>query len=290
MTPAFGSNKMVDISAYRQLRPHQRLERTACVGIRRGFDMPVGYKPQLDHVGFNWTEDSKRIHQKLCAQKDLILDKSGFTEMFKCLPSSASDVVETEALSFMRQILGTLCLTAAIQMDAGFKPANKIIATLNAVEQDPSIVVTRRVEPEAMGIIAAHYQRNDELPGAFGFDVYQDDTCHELDLLQIKRAAAHAAAELRGKIRSGRPERLALNVLATGLRELFLSHNDVATRHSVAADGKSAQVEAGAFLEFLQLVIAPLNEFFATLPPSYGAKPISAVQIARRGSEISRGR
>jgi hypothetical protein len=45
-------------------------------------------------------------------------------------------------------------------------------------------------------------------------------------------------------------------------------------------------MEAGPYFEFCKTVIAPLNEFFASLPQSYDAKPISAAQVARKSAEL----
>jgi hypothetical protein len=76
---------------------------------------------------------------------------------------------------FIEDICGALCWAAAVQMDGGFKPANKVIATLEAVEKDPSIINAGYVEPEALGMIASQYQLADETPGTYWHDVYQDD-------------------------------------------------------------------------------------------------------------------
>ena len=183
---------------------------------------------------------------------------------------------------FIEDVCGVLCWAAAIQMDAGFKAANKIIATLQAVEKDSSSINARNVEPEALGMIASQYQLADETPGTYGFDVYQDDGAqHELDLLQVSRAASRAVILMQTEVTKGRPKKLTLKLLGEKIRDLFLRYNDVATRHSVASDGGVAQVEAGPYFEFCETVIAALNEFFARLPSSYAAKPISAAQVAR---------
>jgi hypothetical protein len=138
---------------------------------------PTKYKAQLDHVGFDWTKDAELIRQSLMARKDRILAKAGFNGDHAAL------------ISFIEDICGILSWAAAVQMDGGFKAANKIIATLEAVEKDPSIINTGNVEPEAKGMIASQYQLADETPGTYGFDVYQDEGAHELDLQQVSRAA-----------------------------------------------------------------------------------------------------
>jgi hypothetical protein len=67
-----------------------------------------------------------------------------------------------------------------------------------------------------------------------------------------------------------------LDYLADSLLACFLRFNATATRHSIASDGDRAQAAAGPFLEFLTIIVAPLNEFFVRLLPQYGAKPVSA--------------
>jgi hypothetical protein len=207
----------------------------------------------------------------------------------KLVASAASFTGDEAALtSFIDDICGILCWAAAVQINGGFKAANKVIATLEAVEKDPSIISSGKVEPEATSMIARHYQRADETPGKFGFDVYQDQDAPELDLQQVSRAATQAVIQLKSEAAKGRPKEYPSNILSEKLRDLFLLHNDAATRHSIASDGKVAQLEAGPYFEFCKTAIAPLNEFFATLPRSYGAKPISAGQVVLK-PKIARG-
>jgi hypothetical protein len=238
--------------------------------------MPTKYKAQLDHAGFDWTKDGDLIGKSLTEGKDLILAAARFK----------GD--QAELISFIDGICGTLCWAAAIQMDGGFKAANKVIATLEAVVKDPSIISTGKVEAEALGAIASQYQRAGETPGKFGLDVYQDQGADELDLQQVGRAATQAIIQLKTEAAKGRPKKPLLDVLSEKLRDLFLRHNEVATRRSIASDGNVAQAEAGPYLEFCKTVIAPLNEFFAQLPLSYDAKPISAERVARK-PQIARG-
>jgi hypothetical protein len=248
--------------------------------------MPTKYKAQLDHVGFDWTKDAELILRSLMAQKNLILAKAGFSGVRGCIYNPATHTIQTERSSFIEAICGALSWAAAVQMDGGFKAANKIISTLKAVEMDPSTINSRNVEPEALGMIASQYQRADETPGKFGFDVYQDEGAHELDLQQVRRAALLAIPVLQTEVKMGRPKKLLLDILGEKLCDLFLRYNDVATRHSIASDGKVAQMEAGPYFDFCETVIALLNQFLAGLPRSYEAKPISAAQVARKSAEL----
>jgi hypothetical protein len=233
--------------------------------------MPTKYKAQLDHIGFDWIKDVELIRQSLFARKDLISATAGFR----------GD--ETALSSFIEDICGVLSWAAAVQMDGGFKAANKIIATLEAVEKNPSIINAGNIEPEALGTIANQYQLADEIPGTYRFDVYQDEGAqHGLDLQQVSRAASRAIVQMQTDARKGRPKKKVLNLLGERLRDLFLRYNDDATRHSIASDGEIAQIEAGPYFEFCETVIASLNRFFANLPQTYEAKPISAAQVMRK--------
>jgi hypothetical protein len=244
--------------------------------------MPTKYKAQLDHVGFDWTKDAELILRSLMAQKNLILAKAGFSGVRGCIYNPATHTIQTERSSFIEAICGALSWAAAVQMDGGFKAANKIISTLKAVAMDPSTISSRNVEPEAFGMIASRYQRADETPGKFGFDVYQDEGAHDLDLQQVRRAALLAIAVLQTEVKMGRPKNLPLDILGEKLCDLFLRYNDFATRHSIASDGKVAQMEAGPYFDFCETVIVSLNQFLAGLPPSYEATLISAAQVARK--------
>jgi hypothetical protein len=248
--------------------------------------MPTKYKVQLDHVGFDWTKDTELILRSLMARKNLILAKAGFSGVHGCSYNSATHTIQTERSSFIEAICGALSWAAAVQMDGGYKAVNKIISTLKAVEMDPSAINSRDVEPEALGMIASQYQRADETPGTFGFDVYQDEGAHELDLQQVRRAALLAIRVLQTELKVGRPKKLPLDILGEKLCDLFLRYNDVATRHSIASDGKIAQIESGPYFDFCETVIASLNQFLAGLPRSHEAKPISAAQVARKSAKL----
>jgi hypothetical protein len=237
--------------------------------------MPTKYKAQLDHVGFDWTKDKDFILQSLMARKGLILAKAAFK----------GD--HAAAISFIGDICGILSWAAAVQMDGGFKAANKIISTLEAVEKDPSIINTGNIEPEALGMIASQYQLADETPGTYGHDLYQDTVAQlKLELQQVSLASLLAILQLQAEGKKGRPKKRALDILGEKLCDLFLRYNDVATRHSIASNGEVAQTEAGPYFDFCKTVIAPLNQFLAGLPQSYGARPVSAAQVARKTAEL----
>jgi hypothetical protein len=94
----------------------------------------------------------------------------GFFEWYQ---DSNPKTLETEAREIIREMSGILSQAAAIKMDAGFKAPNKVIATLEAVKRDPSLIMTRTLEPEALGMLAFHYQRDNETAGTYWWDLEQ---------------------------------------------------------------------------------------------------------------------
>jgi hypothetical protein len=244
--------------------------------------MPTIHKPQLDHESFPWHEQSNQFHKELEVQRAQILGISGFNKEFGDLSETLSDSTEKQRTEFIRELSGILSFAAAIKMDAGYKPANKLIATLKSIEKNPSLILTDGVEPEALGSVAQNYQRGEEEPGTFWFDVDRSARTPLPDLQRVRKAALVAIEGLEKVARSGRPRDLMLNYLADSLLARFLRFNDAATRHSIASDGDRAQAAAGPFIEFLTLIVGPLNEFLVQLAPKYGANVVSAPELARR--------
>jgi hypothetical protein len=242
--------------------------------------MPTIQKPQLDHIPFAWQEQSDRFHGELEAQSATILERSGFNNEFGDPADAPSINTSRERAKFILELSGILSQAAAIKMDAGYKPTNKVIATLKAIKKDPSIVLRGGVEPEALAMVASHYQRGDEQPGMFWFDVDRADGVPLPNPQRVSSAASIAMDALSA--RRGRPRNVMLDFLADKLLECYLRFNLTAGRHSIAADGDLAQAEAGPFHDFLSVVIATLNRFLIQLPPCYGAKAISAAELARR--------
>ena len=243
--------------------------------------MPTIHKPQLDHASFHWYEQSNQFHKELEAVRAQILERSGFNEEFG--DPAAVDNAKKYGTEFIRELSGILSLAAAIKIDGGYKPANKLVATLKSVERDPSLSLTGDVEPEALASVARSYQRGEEEPGTFWFDVDRAADAPLPDPQRVSKAASMAIRRLEEEeASSGRPRDLMLNYLADSLLARFLRFNDVATRHSIASDGDRAQAAAGPFIEFLTLIIEPLNKFLVQLPPKYGAKAVSAPELARR--------
>jgi hypothetical protein len=210
--------------------------------------MPTKYKPQLDHVGFDWVNQSNQFHEYLLAREAEILEKSGFYKEY-----GVSDQ-RLESRELIRELSGVISLAAAIRMDAGFKAPNKLISTLEAVEKDP------------LGMLASHYQRADERPGTFWWDVDRQENAPLPDPERVRQAASSAIVALKSEAGPGRPPDEVTKFVAVKVREIYLRYNDSVTRHSIASftRGKDSQVEAGPFVEFLEPLLAPLNRFFCT--------------------------
>jgi hypothetical protein len=98
----------------------------------------------------------------------------------------------------------------------------------------------------------------------------------------VSKAASAVIRTLEEAAHSGRPPDVMQDYLADCLLACFLRFNETATRHSIASDGDRAQAAAGPFLDFLTVTLAPLNKFFAQLLPKYGARVVSAQELARR--------
>ena len=241
--------------------------------------MPTVQKPQLDHVSFPWHEQSDQFHKELDVRRAEIFERSGFNREFGNPSNPPSINQEQEGVAFILPLSGILSQAAAIKMDAGYKPANKVIATLKSIKKNPSLVLNASVEPEALAMVASNYQRAEEKPGTFWSDVDRPDD-DVPDPQRVRKAVSVAIKKLSP--RRGQPRDVMLDFLGDKLLACFRRFNLTAGRHSVAVDGDRAQAEAGPFFDFLTLVIAPLNGFLVQLPASYGAKIISVPELARR--------
>jgi hypothetical protein len=251
--------------------------------------MATRYKPQLNHIGFDWFYQSNRFLHELLAHEATILAKLGFYEEYGSLgdPTFSGHV---ESINLMNEISGILSVAATIRMDAGFKAPHQIIATLRAIEKDPSLIFTHSIEPEALGMLAQCYQRAEEAPGTFWFDIDRPENAPFPDPNRVRAAASKAIASLKLEASPGRRPDRVMEFLALRFREIFLRFNHRITRHSVESrretkvagkrETKEVQLEAGPFIEFLKLVLEPLNRFFLSLPKDYGAKSIPAGAVA----------
>jgi hypothetical protein len=202
--------------------------------------MPTIHKPQLDHASFPWHDQSNKFRQELEAQRLQILERSGFNAEFGDPADASSNNTEKQGTEFIRELSGILSLAAAIKMDAGYKPTNKLIATLKSIEANPTLILTGGVEPEALGRVARNYQRGEDEPGTFWFDVDQPGDAPLQYAQGVSKAASIAIRGLEKAAQSGRPRDVMLNYLGNSLLACFLRFNETATRHSIASDGSGA--------------------------------------------------
>src|ERR1700732_3136867 len=133
--------------------------------------MPTIQKPQLGHVSFSWHEQSDRFQRELDARRAEIFERSGFNKEFGNSGNAPNTNEEPEGAAFILELSGILSQAAAIKMDGGYKPTNKVIATLKSIKKDPSLIDKAGVEPEALAMVASNYQRAQEEPGTFWFDI-----------------------------------------------------------------------------------------------------------------------
>ncbi len=267
--------------------------------------MATRYKPQLNHIGFDWFTQSNRFLHELLAKEIPTLERLGFYKEFGSL-DDPTFFGHVEAINLMNEMAGILSVAATIQMDAGFKAPHQLIATLRAIEKDPFLIITHSIEPEALGILGQHYQCAEEKPGTFWFDIDRSDSAPLPDPVRVYAAASNAIASLKREASPGRRPDKVIEFLALRFREIFLRYNDRITRHSIQSsremkresaagipETKLVQLEAGPFIAFLELVLEPLNRFFLSLPDDYGARYNSAGAVAevlrdRRGERPRR--
>ena len=246
--------------------------------------MPTKYKPGLDHKGLDWLGQSVRFDVELLATEGQICETSGFNKEFGNVVRLK--VVDEERREFLKELNGGLLQAAAIRLDAGFKAPNKIVSTLQAIEKDPALILSHNIEPEALGMLGRYYQRANESSGTFWMDVDNGAGVPCADPDRVRLAASKAILALERLTKSGRLRHVVIDFLASRGREFFLRFNDSINRRSIHT-GMKSQTEAGPFFEFLELWLAPLNRFFASLQEPHLTSPISPASIARRATASS---
>jgi hypothetical protein len=227
--------------------------------------MPTRRKPQLNHESVEYSEIFGRFYRELLANEKVILLLVGFVKEY----ADPSDPTWREAADqLISEIAGLLATSLMIRLDAGYKAPRKVIATLEAIIENPKLALCDRTEPEARGALAAAYQRSSEPPGTYWFDI-DGESGFEPDENQIRIAAKKAIAILEAQASRGRPVAHDVQYLAPRLRAIFLRFNDKIARKSVQSsrgDDDFFQYEDGAFLAFVKEVLEPLRKFYASLP------------------------
>lgn len=164
-----------------------------------------------------------------------------------------SDRCEETIDDVIGELSGHVMRAAAIALDGGFKPASRICTDVQRLVDNPQLVVdvSAGIDGEAIGIVAAHYRREDEPPGTWWMDVTEGWA----DAENVRRAARDALSELDGYRPGKRRGNLALACLTLSLRDLFLRYNQAIGR-SVRSD-KARQPDEGRFKRFVDLVAGP---------------------------------
>lgn len=246
-------------------------------------------KYELNHIGFDWRRDLQVIEQGVREREVQILSKVGFYREYG--EANAPAVFHhLPSVELMDEVTGKLATAAAIIMDAGYKAPSLLISTLDAVRHDPAALRERAVEPEALGVLAAWYQRAHESAGHHWYDVTEPAHSELPSNAKVKDAVDRGIAYLKKSAAKGRRKKIAHEYLAAELCEIYLRFNLRLVRHSaIAESGSASQVEGGPLIVFLDEVLAPLNRFLASLPAEYGERgPISGASIARRAIESDR--
>ena len=155
--------------------------------------MPTRPKPQLNHNSVKYSEIFERFHKELLADQNVILERVGFSTEFWDPSNPAWREAAAELISEIAALLATALI---IRLDAGYKAAWKVIATLEAIIKNPKLALSDRTEPEARGTLAGAYQRSNEPPGIYWFDIY-GESGFAPDDNQIRIAAERGNREFK---------------------------------------------------------------------------------------------
>jgi hypothetical protein len=253
--------------------------------------MPTRRKPQLNHKNMEYSEIFERFHRELLANENVILELVGFVKEY----GDPSNPTWKEAVAeLISEIAGLLATALMIRLDAGYKAPGKVIATLEAIIENPKLALCDQTEPEARGALAAAYQRSSEPPGTYWFDIYGEGGFKPAEN-QIRIAAKKAIAPLKAEASRGRPVAYDVQYLAPHLRAIFLRFNDRIARKSVrkpapSHGGGDHQHEDGAFAAFVEEALEPLRNFYASLPnngevlvPELSAEYIARLAVSAKG-------
>jgi hypothetical protein len=256
--------------------------------------MPTRRKPELNHKSVEYSEVSERFHQELLANQTVILKRVGFFKEYGD-PRNPAYTGKLAAAELISEIAGLLLTALTIRLDAGYKAPTKVIATLNAIIKNPKLALSDSTEPEARGAVAAAYQRGDEPPGTYWFDIC-GEFGFEPDENQIRIAAKKAIALLEAEASRGRPVASDVQYLAPRLRAIFLRFNDKIARKSVRkpapshGGGDHYQHEGGAFAAFVEEAVEPLRKYYVSLPnngevlvPELSAEYITRLAVSASG-------
>jgi hypothetical protein len=278
-SPLYKKRWRRDDSAVVVLLAFQIFPYRAIARLLRTARMVARYKAQLAHQSVHQHDISERIHRELRSNERCVLELAGFYKVFG-RPDAPGYTGKEEAVHLLNEITGCLATALTIHHDAGFKAPNKVIATLKAIIENPLLALSDKTEPEARGVVYANYQRTDEKPGTFWFDL--EGYGRAPDDGQIRLAAERAIADLKAGIIRGRPIIWAVQYLTSRLREIFLRFNHRIMRKTVSSskgDGEFYFIEVGDFFMFVEEVLAPLHRVLPELSNGGPIPKLSAEYI-----------
>jgi hypothetical protein len=249
--------------------------------------MSTKYKPIINEPESVWSAPAKALLGNALEQRGNILETLNFYEEHGHLggmDGKFDDRITCAAGELLAELAGILTLALARAAEA---PTGVAIATLEWVKKNPSAAQGYTLPGFAEGLLAAHYQRNDEDKATYYPDImgFVPNGFH--DTIQIPaeesiiNAASAAIDALSSVRRAGRPSSEATRILGEGLREMFLRFNTKITRRSETSSrhGELVQVEAGPFFDFVSAAIVPLQDLLR----ERGLPPVTAESIVRLG-------
>jgi hypothetical protein len=157
-------------------------------------------------------------------------------------------------------------LALAIVASEGM-PVGVRIATLKKVAKNPSIFFSGQLSGEIEWAIACNYRRSDEKVGTNSQDVLGKQLAHfkaEVEIPtehNIARAALYAVSKIQTARKRGRPYNPGNRILAERLAPIFRTSGPPIVRRlrPDTRRGKTVFSEYGAFRDFLELVLPPLQ-------------------------------
>jgi hypothetical protein len=228
--------------------------------------MPALYKAELTEPAPATVDIWKRMHEGLKPRAREILSSLGYyAERDLPLPS-ASDQLTQEELRELDPIASALMLAA---IEAEGMPAGKLVATLQRVAKEPSLVDSDEFPGDVLWDVGCGYRRGEEQPGTYSIDVWgrgQVQAPYPIEIptaANITRAAETALQRLQANRKRGRPVNRANQILAQKMSPIFRSSGlPLVRKHKDSfRDGEYIQLECGPFNDFLKLVLPPLKEY-----------------------------
>jgi hypothetical protein len=238
--------------------------------------MPTLYKAQMVETQTAWWEIWNRLHKDLLPVARQILDMLGFyKERGLEIPPADAALSADEELD-LTPVVSALTKAA---VESQLMPPGVVVSTLSKIAKDPPELVD-----ELPGFIqwklARAYRRGEEKPGTYALDIWGNELT-ETPFIRgaptpenIARAAQSLLEEMERS--PGRPRNVANFILAENLAPIFRSSGNVAARQRRKSVSQAENleweieyVEGGPYYEFLNLVVAPLNDFLRDheLPP-----------------------